>query len=416
MIHNLKHSFTADIQLFMQYYIGEVVAGLGRIPDETLDLLSQKLAGTIRDGRTIFAFGNGGSEAIAEHFIYALNNVVEGFKFHSCSNPKASELTDSSSCTSFDRTIKRQGRAGDLALLISASGNSVNINNVAIACREENVTSISLTGGGRIVSEQRSDIPVVSNIGDQQILEDVTQITIHLLTEITCLRLQNRDFAIDKIRNRHATDLKKSFTSIDSLYLSNMADGIINAFRRGSAVYVLAPDDGALSITASHVLHNLKWDAWSDIDFRLSNRVYSGFPTCHITGLSNDGAAGYVHAIDIQDNGTCGDIVILFARHMGSEKVRAVQMAAAINDCVVYPICFKSGNRWVDADAAQMLGHVMGRTVNTTLLLEQGDICREKFGKHLIENDLALLRQRKHIRKNLKRRYSAAKAPQKVRM
>src|SRR3989338_4140504 len=176
-------NFSSEIESFIQdYYIPQLVEGIRGIGTIQLDELSGKAAKAIRKGNNIFAFGNGGSEAIAEHLVYSLEKRVRGLgnykyyncKFSTCTNPKISEATDVPNAELFNGRIRQTGRNGDLAFLVSASGNSDNINNVSQVCRQEGVKTISLSGAGRITYDAKSkaDYSVIIPIKDQQIGED----------------------------------------------------------------------------------------------------------------------------------------------------------------------------------------------------------------------------------------------------
>jgi phosphoheptose isomerase len=397
----------------MQHYISKVADGVRNVTDETLEHAANLIETAIQNGKTIFAFGNGGSEAIAEHLVHALNGMVpDKLKLQTHTNPKTSEMMDTQIDTLFDGAIHRMGQRGDLAILISASGNSLNINNVSAVCKTEGVTTLSLSGGGRIANDQQTsaDNSIVFPINDQQILEDVTQIIIHLLAEIVSLRLQNpgAGLDIDELKKDYVAKVEEGFRKISPEYLGQITAAVIASFEMGRSMYLVAPDDGALSIDVNHTAHNLMWDALSNIDFneRPTNNVRSVLPTCHITGVGNDGGCGFVHALDISDNGIENDAVIVFARDTESTQTSAVLAAASGKGMKIYPICFGSANRWVDADLGQMVGHMAGRIVNSRLLLTHEKITRSEFQGQLLTVDLALLKRRKRTEKELGERYA----------
>ncbi len=114
---------------------------------------------TLQVGGKILLFGNGGSAAEAQHIATELS-----IKFHNNRKPLAALAltTDSSAITAagndfgFDQIFSRQiaalGRAGDMAVGYSTSGNSDNVINGLIEAQKHHMATIGLTGqsGGKM--------------------------------------------------------------------------------------------------------------------------------------------------------------------------------------------------------------------------------------------------------------------------
>jgi D-sedoheptulose 7-phosphate isomerase len=136
-------------------------------------------------------FGNGGSAADAQHIAAELVNRLN----HDRPPIAAIALTtDSSILTSvgndstfdelFERQLRALGRAGDVALAISTSGNSPNVLRAVEAARELRIKTIGLAGrnGGRLAGAVDLAL-VVATESTQRIQE--THITIgHILCEL----------------------------------------------------------------------------------------------------------------------------------------------------------------------------------------------------------------------------------------
>jgi D-sedoheptulose 7-phosphate isomerase len=113
------------------------------------------LGAALRNGRTVFAFGNGGSAADAQHFTAELVGRFEGERRPL---PAVALSTDTSALTAiandygFERVFARQiealGRAGDVAVGISTSGNSPNVLRGLEAANARGLVTIALTGRG----------------------------------------------------------------------------------------------------------------------------------------------------------------------------------------------------------------------------------------------------------------------------
>ncbi len=113
------------------------------------------IAAALTGGRTVFAFGNGGSAADAQHFTAEL---VGRFERERKAWPAIALTTDTSALTAigndygFDRVFARQiealGRPGDVAIGISTSGNSPNVLRGLETAKAGGLVTIALTGRG----------------------------------------------------------------------------------------------------------------------------------------------------------------------------------------------------------------------------------------------------------------------------
>ncbi len=126
---------------------------------ELLDRIAELWTGAIRAGHKVIFFGNGGSAADAQH----LECELAG-RFYQDREPLAalSLTVNSSSLTAigndygYDQVFSRQlagiGRAGDVAVGISTSGNSANVVRALETARARGLATVGLTGrgGGRM--------------------------------------------------------------------------------------------------------------------------------------------------------------------------------------------------------------------------------------------------------------------------
>lgn len=115
---------------------------------------TEEIVRTLQAGGKIFLFGNGGSAADAQHIAAEFVNryVIERPPL-----PAIALTTDTSALTSiandygvadlFAKQLRALGKAGDVAIALSTSGNSPNILRALDVCRELGIRSIGLTGG-----------------------------------------------------------------------------------------------------------------------------------------------------------------------------------------------------------------------------------------------------------------------------
>jgi D-sedoheptulose 7-phosphate isomerase len=104
-------------------------------------------------GNKVILAGNGGSAADAQHIAA---EFVSRFRFDRPGLPSLSLSTDTSMITAigndygydklFSRQLQANGRAGDVFIGISTSGNSNNVVEAMKACSKLGITSVAFTG------------------------------------------------------------------------------------------------------------------------------------------------------------------------------------------------------------------------------------------------------------------------------
>jgi len=122
-----------------------------------LDALTQTVDAVVaafKSGNKLLLFGNGGSAADAQHLAA---EFVNRFRIERPPLPAIALTTDSSALTSiandydysqvFAKQVTALGKAGDIALAISTSGNAANVLAAIQACKKLKITTIGLTGG-----------------------------------------------------------------------------------------------------------------------------------------------------------------------------------------------------------------------------------------------------------------------------
>jgi D-sedoheptulose 7-phosphate isomerase len=134
-------------------------------PIEEVALLVTK---TLRAGGKVLFCGNGGSAADAQHL--AAEYVVR-FARERRPLPALALTTDTSIITAcanddgfdtvFERQVRALGRAGDLLVLHSTSGRSVNLLAAADAAREVGLKTVGLLAKGGGLLAERVDLAIV---------------------------------------------------------------------------------------------------------------------------------------------------------------------------------------------------------------------------------------------------------------
>jgi len=160
----------------------------------------QSMVRCLQDDGKILSCGNGGSAADAQHFSAELLNRFE------VERPGLAAMalsTDSSTLTSiandydynqvFSKQVRALGRAGDVLLAISTSGNSPNVVAAVTAAHECDMRVVALTGrnGGKIGELLRTDdVHICVPATNTARIQEVHLLSIHCLCDgIDCLLL-----------------------------------------------------------------------------------------------------------------------------------------------------------------------------------------------------------------------------------
>ena len=172
-------------------YRDEIVRAWQSIDLAALDRAAAMLDAAIRAGRTVFACGNGGSAAIANHL---LCDVQKGAQTDTALRPKVVSLAanielitaianDIAYDDVFVYPLRTMAAAGDVLITISASGNSENIVRAVEWARGNGVSTIAMTGfaGGR--SAPLADINLHVAAQNYGIVEDIHQSLMHCLAQ-----------------------------------------------------------------------------------------------------------------------------------------------------------------------------------------------------------------------------------------
>lgn len=161
--------------------------------ERAVDLLEQ----TFRAGRTLLAFGNGGSSADAQHLCAEL---VGRFLLDRRPLPAVALTTNQALLTAwsndcrfediFARQVEGLGRPGDVAWGISTSGNSPNVVNALRCARELGLRTIGLSGseGGRMA--EYCDVLMAVPLQHTPRIQEVHLVTFHAI----CGALEERLF------------------------------------------------------------------------------------------------------------------------------------------------------------------------------------------------------------------------------
>lgn len=152
--------------------------------------LAEDITESLRKGKKILIFGNGGSAADAQHFA---GEMINKFRKERVPLPAIALTTDSSVITSiandfsFEEVFKKQvealGDEGDWIIAISTSGTSPNVIKAIEKAKGMGLKVVFLTGeGGKSTAGVDYLLPVPSR--DTPRIQEVHIFTLHILCEI----------------------------------------------------------------------------------------------------------------------------------------------------------------------------------------------------------------------------------------
>lgn len=168
-------------------FLDEVRSALDEIDPQSVQAVVDALMDARRDGRRVFVMGNGGSAATASHFVCDLHAATRGDRrlgvFSLTDN--TSLLTALANDLGYDRVFSEQVAAnagpGDVAIVISASGDSANVVRAVETAKSIGVRTAGLLGFGGGRSRSMVDLPVVISSRDFGVVESVHSTLAHLI-------------------------------------------------------------------------------------------------------------------------------------------------------------------------------------------------------------------------------------------
>lgn len=160
-----------NTQIFAENYLNAHQKTLATLPLEKVAELIGIYKKAWEQERQIFVFGNGGSAANASHFITDLSKGASDKlpkRFRAMSlNDNTAWITAVGNDYSYDEVFSRQlmnfARPGDLAMVMSVSGNSPNLVKAVEWAKANGVYTISLVGGSKGKLAEISDFVIVAD-------------------------------------------------------------------------------------------------------------------------------------------------------------------------------------------------------------------------------------------------------------
>jgi D-sedoheptulose 7-phosphate isomerase len=195
----------SSIGAYLKSYAQSLGAALAGVDTDALDRARVAIESASTNGGRLFAIGNGGSAAIADHLSCDLTKgtcshnhpVVDTMSMTSNVALYSAIANDIGFEAVFSTQLKFIGRAGDVLIAVSSSGNSQNIIEGVLEARRRGMTVIGVSGftGGLLLDQSKANmdkqgrplpgefIPVHVAVSNYGIVEDAHQALMHVMAQ-----------------------------------------------------------------------------------------------------------------------------------------------------------------------------------------------------------------------------------------
>ena len=176
---------------FYKEYLERLNYTANKIDKKNLLKAAKLIEDTVKKENCIYVCGNGGSAAIANHYICDYFKQLSKYtslkaKIRSL-NSDADLISAISNDISYDQIFKIQAERymekNDVLLLISSSGNSKNIKQVLNFCKKRKIKTIGFTNFNGGYLKKNCNISIHSQIDNYGIGEDINHILMHMIMQ-----------------------------------------------------------------------------------------------------------------------------------------------------------------------------------------------------------------------------------------
>ena len=191
-----------NFQKFLNKYLLDLSNSIKQSNIKELEKVPNKILETIKKNGTIYVCGNGGSAAIANHYVCDYSKFL---RQHSKLKPKVISLSNNmeiitaiSNDISYDKIFKYQAEnlfeKNDLLIIISSSGNSKNIRELLNFSKKKGIKVIGFSGFDGGYLKKSSNISVHISAKNYGISEDAHHILMHIILQYLISILKNKSY------------------------------------------------------------------------------------------------------------------------------------------------------------------------------------------------------------------------------
>jgi len=182
---------------FIDEYLDEIQEAIKAIPRQEISKALNILQATYESDGRIYIFGNGGSLALASHWVSDFNKTVFSHhlneyskRFQAFRVPSTdSEITAWANDVGYDMIfagpLTNYLQDSDMLIAISSSGNSENVIKAVMLAKKRKIPVIGLTGfdGGRLKRLADAKLHIETGKGQYEIVESVHSVILHMMTK-----------------------------------------------------------------------------------------------------------------------------------------------------------------------------------------------------------------------------------------
>lgn len=190
ILERVKHNFSESIQT-------KINAADAILP--SVSIACDRILQCLLDGNKVMSCGNGGSACEALHFA---SEMLNRYKHERPSLPAIALNADMATLSSiandyhfnevFAKQIRALGQPNDVLVVLSTSGNSINILNAVKAAHDRDMKIIALTGhdGGKIPSLLKdTDLEVRVPAYDTSRIQETHMLILHCICDMVDFQL-----------------------------------------------------------------------------------------------------------------------------------------------------------------------------------------------------------------------------------
>lgn len=191
-----------NLKTFLKNYLDLVYKKAIRVEIENLFQAVNLITKTIKKNKTIFMCGNGGSAAIANHYVCdyfkqlsKYTNLTAKIRSLNSDNYLISAIANDISYDQiFKKQFERYHENGDILILISSSGNSKNIIEITKFCKRKKIKTIGFTNFSGGYLKNNCDISIHSNVSNYGVGEDINHIFMHMIMQFITFSNLNKNY------------------------------------------------------------------------------------------------------------------------------------------------------------------------------------------------------------------------------
>lgn len=181
----------SSIETYLRDYSASLHAVLLAVDGAPLAQACAAIEAAAEAGGHVFAIGNGGSAAIADHLCcdWTKGTQAPGHPVIRTTSLTANVALYSAIAndfgfeTVFSRQLEMLAGKGDVLIAISSSGNSANIVEAVKAARAAGITTIGLSGFSGGLLREAADISIHIDTENYGVVEDAHQAVMHVIAQ-----------------------------------------------------------------------------------------------------------------------------------------------------------------------------------------------------------------------------------------